>query len=750
MKKTEFNNNWKCNKKAVTLPHDAMLEAGRDPDCASTSAQAFYKGGIYTYEKIFNRPKAEHVLLQFEGVYKNAKVYVNGKEAGGKPYGYIPFFVSMDEYLTDGENTVRVECENENQPDSRWYSGAGIYRPVWLWEGPKGSIEPESVKISTLSVNPAVLSIDSPIAIKADVDGITGEGTHIELTIKDAKLWSVEAPYLYICKVRAGEDKEEISFGIRKVEWNNKGLYINGKETLLKGGCIHHSNGVLGAAAHDESEYRKVKLMKEAGFNAIRSSHNPTSRAILDACDELGMYLIDETWDMWFHHKNRYDYALDWRKNHEYDLSAMVNRDFNHPSVIMYSIGNEVSEPAKDEGVEVVRRMVEFLHKEDPNRAVTGGFNLMIISSAKKGRGIYDDENGGRKKNDSSKMQDMSSTMFNIITSMVGSGMNKSANSKAADEATAPALNLLDICGYNYASGRYPLEVKAHPDRVIFGSETFPQDIAKNWEMVKKYPYLIGDFMWTAIDYLGESGIGAWAYTPDGKGFNKPFPWLLADTGAIDIIGNPNGELFMAKAAWDISQKPMIAVQPINHDMKPAKAVWRGSNAIPSWSWQNCEGKKTVVEVYSNATTVELLINGSSLGKKKVKLCKAEFKVKYTPGTLTAVAYDATGKETGRSELISAKGEMKVMAAPEILKAKPGEIVYIPVSIEGENSVIESNADRKLRAKAIKGELLAFGSANPRTKENFLSNEYTTYYGCALAVVRADENGEYEITFERV
>lgn len=261
------------------------------------------------------------------------------------------------------------------------------------------------------------------------------------------------------------------------------------------------------------------------------------------------MYVMDETWDMWFHHKSRFDYASDWRENYQYDLKALVARDFNHPSVLMYSIGNEVSEPAEEEGLAVIREMVEYLHAEDLNRAVTGGFNLMIIASAKKGKGIYNEE-GGRKNDNDKAISGMNSTVFNMITNMVGTGMNRSANSKKADMATAPALELLDIAGYNYASGRYPLEAEAHPQRVIVGSETFPQDIAKNWKMVKAYPYLIGDFMWTAWDYLGEAGLGAWTYTPDGKGFNKPYPWLLADCGALDILGNPNGELYLAQAAW--------------------------------------------------------------------------------------------------------------------------------------------------------------------------------------------------------
>ena len=738
MRKESFNNNWICNGRPVTLPHDAMLHERRDPKAACGSAGAFFPDGEYVYEKTFARPEAEHVLFQFEGVYKNAKVFINGKEAGGAAYGYIPFFVCADDYLVDGENTIRVECAVKH-PDSRWYSGTGIYRPVWLWTGPADSIEPESVRISTVSYDPAVIRVQSPKVVKVEVEGVIREGTDFELTIPDAKLWSDTAPYLYSAKVTNGADSEETTFGVRKVEWSNKGLFVNGKETLLRGGCVHHDNGVLGAATFDESEWRRVKTLKDAGFNAIRSAHNPCSRAMLEACDALGVYLMDESWDMWFNHKTKNDYASDWREHHMADLKAMVERDFNHPSVILYSIGNEVSEPATSEGVAAAKEMAAYLRRADPNRAVTGGFNLMIISQASKGKKVIDPD---ADKSAGEKTQGMNSTLFNLITSMVGTGMNKSANSKKVDEVTSPGLDALDICGYNYASGRYPLEAKAHPDRVVVGSETFPQTLAQNWAMVKKYPYLVGDFMWTAWDYLGEAGIGAWAYTPDGKGFNKPYPWLLADTGAFDILGDPTAEAFWASAVWGKLDQPAICVQPINHDQKPAKAVWRGSNGIPSWSWGGCQGRTAAVEVFYDAARVELFLNGIKLGSAKVKDCRASFKVKYASGELEAVAYGSDGRELGRSRLYSATAPLHLMVRPEKAEAKPGEIVYVPVTVEGANGVVESNADRRLSVTVENGELLAFGSANPHTEERFDAGEYTTYYGRALAVVRAGESGK--------
>lgn len=752
MKKISFNTGWTCNGKAVTLPHDAMIHEKRVPGHASGSAQAFFPGGSYVYEKSFDKPDAKHVVFQFEGVYQNAKVFINGKEAGGATYGYIPFYVCADTLLIDGKNTIRVECDNVNQPDSRWYTGAGIYRPVWLWTGPENAIAPEDVKVQTVSIDPAKVRITTNCAEEPVVQIMNGKevvaqgkGQDVELLVPNAILWCEDSPKLYTCVVTAGNDTAEVRFGIRTISWDNKGFYVNGKSTLLRGGCVHHDNGILGAATPDEADYRRVRMMKEAGFNAIRSAHNPCSRAMLDACDELGVYMMDESWDMWFHHKNKYDYATHWRGNYLHDLQAMVDRDYNHPSVVMYSIGNEVSEPAKEEGVEKTKEMVAFLKQADGTRPVTGGFNLMIIANAKKGKGVYNEEGG--MNNDADKMSGMNSTMFNLITNMVGTGMNKSANGKAADRATAPCLDALDMAGYNYASGRYPMEAKCHPDRVIYGSETFPSDIAKNWDMVKRYPYLIGDFMWTAWDYLGEVGLGAWAYSKDGTGFNKPYPWLLADTGALDIVGRPNGEMFLAQAAWGLLKKPAIAVQPVNHPGKnPAKMAWRGTNALQSWAWNGCEGNKAIVEVYTDAAFVELFINKKKVGKAKVKGCKATFKTKYAPGQIEAVAYDAKGCEVQRSELHSATGRITIHVEPEKTVATAGEVIYVPVFLKGENGVVEHNADRKLHVTVAGGELLGFGSANPRTEDCFDSGTYHTYYGMALAVIRVERNTTITVT----
>lgn len=751
MKKVSFNQNWICNGKAVTLPHDAQITEMRGAD-VSNGGHGYFPGGVYTYEKTFNAPtewEGKDILVEFEGVYKNATVSLNGKELAFHPYGYTGFFVELKELNIGGENTLTVVADNSKLPNSRWYTGSGIYRPVWLYVCEKNGLRPESVKISTVSIDPAVIKVEAPVSVKAEVAGVTGEGKCFELTVPDAKLWSDETPYLYTAKITAGDDDVmEIPFGIRQITWSNKGLFINGKETLLRGGCVHHDSGVLGAATYAESEERRVRILKENGFNAIRSSHNPASKALLDACDKLGMYVMDETFDMWYNRKNPYDYGVDFDEWWEKDTASMVERDFNHPSVILYSIGNEVAEPFEQKGIEAGQKMVDLCHRLDPTRPVTCGVNLMIIGRAAKGQGIYQD---GEQKTAGTKPQkekqgQNASLAFNIMASFIGTGMNNGGNSKKVDELTTPFADSLDIAGYNYGSGRYPLEEKAHPNRVIFGSETFPQDIFKNWTMVKKYPYLVGDFMWTAWDYLGEAGLGAWSYT-GGMPFNRPYPWVLAGAGVIDIIGTPDGSCKYASTVWGLEDNPVIAVRPVNHPgVRPGKSTWRGTNAMLSWSWADCKGNKAEVEVYSDQAQVELLINGKSVGRQKIKECKAFFKVKYAPGTVTAVAYDASGREVGRSELVSADAPLKIAVRPEKTEVGPGEIVYVPVNVEGANDVVESNADRKLTVTVEGGELLAFGSANPRTEEQYHTGSFTTYYGRSLAVVRAGKAGTVLLT----
>ena len=772
MTRINFNDGWRFRKagdtewKNITLPHDAMLYEARDRDVPGANATGYYPGGIYEYEKTFFVPDNDshtYIAIEFEGVYRNAVVSINGKEVCRNAYGYVPFTAVPGDALKRGcENIISVTADNSRLPNSRWYSGSGIIRPVNIICGGKKRIVHNGLKISTPEYSPATVVVDTEIVTDNNaaevriiiLDGenviAEGSGTHTRFEIKNASLWCPEDPHLYTCRAELIADGRVCdscteSFGIRKVEWNAEGLFINGKETLLRGACIHHDNGVIGAVTYDKSEERRIRILRQFGFNAIRSSHNPASPELLRACDRLGMLVMDETWDMWYNRKNKFDYAGDFPENYLHDIDAMIAQDFNHPSVIMYSIGNEVSEPKDEKGVSMAREMVTYIHAKDPSRAVTAGINLMIIDMAAKGKGIYK-EDGGRSDQDKAKPKKKEakqsasgSLFFNMMTSMIGSNMNKMANSAKADAVTSPVLDLLDIAGYNYASGRYPLEGKKHPGRIVVGSETFPMDIAANWEMVKKYPYLIGDFMWTGWDYIGEAGIGAWTYTADGAGFDKPYPWLLADTGAVDITGFPNGEAYYASTVWGFAGRPYIGVRPVNHpETRVRTATWRGTNCFASWSWANCGGNRAEVEVYADAAAAELYLNGEKIGRKKIKAYKALFTLPYKAGRLEAVVFDSDGKELGRSELNSAKGHVMLSVTPEETSVAPGELVYVPVCIADENGTVESNSDMSVTLAVSGGELLGFGSANPRLDDvPFITDTCATYYGRALAVIRA-------------
>lgn len=742
MKKIAFNRDWLCNGKPVTLPHDAQISEPRSAS-ASDGGHGYFPGGIYTYEKTFTVPADwadKKVLIEFEGVYKNCTVSLNGKEIGSHRYGYTGFALPLEELNFGDKNNITVVADNSQLPNSRWYTGSGIYRPVWLYVGDEERVEYRGVKITTVSISPAVVRVEVHATADAMVEILDGEtvvasGVPGEIAIPNAKLWSDETPDLYTCRVTVGSDVVEEKFGIREIKWSPKGLFINGKETLLRGACVHHDNGILGAAAHDESEWRRVRIMKEAGFNAIRAAHNPCSRAMLEACDHYGMYMMDETFDMWYNRKTKFDYGLDFETHWEEDTAEMVQRDYNHPCVILYSIGNEVAEPSEVKGLEYGRKQVDLIHSLDATRPVTCGLNLMIMSRAAKGQGIYRDgeqKTGNIQQKSDDKVKN-GSLAFNIMATFMGTSMNQGGNSSKVDNLATPIINALDIAGYNYGSGRYPLEGKLHPERIIFGSETFPQDIYKNWEQVKKLPYLLGDFMWTGWDYLGEAGIGAWSYT-GGQPFNRPYPWVLAGAGVIDISGTPDGSCRYASTVWGLEKAPRIAVKPVNHPgVRVSKSVWRGTNAIESWAWKDCTGNKAEIEVYSDAAAVELLLGSKSLGKKKIKECKAIFKTKYAPEVLTAVAYTADGKELGKSSLSPAKGKLSLRLQPEESRS---DIIYIPVEIVGENGIVESNADRKMTVTVAGGELLGFGSANPCHKEQYHTGSFTSYYGRALAVVR--------------
>lgn len=534
-----------------------------------------------------------------------------------------------------------------------------------------------------------------------------------------------------------------IKFGIRQLAWNGEqGLTINGKSVLLKGGCLHHDEGLLGACEYEDAALRKVERMKEYGFNAIRSAHNPISEAMLRVCDSLGMYVMDELWDMWYSFKNPEDYAKDFKANWEQDITSLVSRDYNHPSVILYSIGNEVVEPSTTEGQAMEQQLVDKLHALDKNRPVTCGMNLMIqLMNAAMGMNIT--QNNGESYD---KMKQVSSEEFNALVATQGQRMMEAVLKPEVDVICSPGLDMLDIAGYNYASLRAEIDAKLHPERVQVGTETFPHDIATNWALVERLPQLVGDFMWTAWDYLGEVGIGAWSYSDDPAMASRSYPWLTAGAGALDLIGNPTGEAFWAKAVWSKDNRPYLAVRPLM-DQPLVKAIWRNTNSIPSWSWPRQEGKMATVEVFTSAPVVQLFLNDQLIGQQTPDHARATFELPYQPGILRAVTTDAEGHELS-TQLISAIGSPRIVISPERNSYQVGDLIFVNVELQGENGVVISNLDQQLTIEVDGAELLAFGSAQPYTSERFQTGRYSTYFGQAQAILKASQSGIIHITIK--
>lgn len=767
MRRSDFCLGWEYSRdggpfEAVVVPHDAMLGGKRGPDAPAGSASGYYFGTSFRYRKSFELTAEQAVgllFLEFEGVYRNPVIMVNGVQVDAPPYGFVPFFVDLEGVVQPGENVIEVAGSNADQPDCRWYSGAGIHRQVWLWEqeGSAGPvISPEGIRISTVSIDPALVSIDVacsqgvPQVEVIDTDGqvvAEGVGAHLKLEIPDANLWSADHPHLYRCRATLFDqgalcDQAEVTFGIRQLSWNPDGLFVNGEETLLRGGCIHADNGILGAVSFPASERRRIGLMKEAGFNAVRMAHNPTSSALLEACDALGMYVLDETWDVWFMPKSAHDYAAEFLNWCDFDLRRLVAHDFNHPSVIMYSIGNEIADPIVPEGVALEHSLVDLLHALDPTRPVTCGFNLTMMVMEHAGQDWYG-QDGSAAEAAREASAPHGSMLFNLTAQAIGSGMTLLSCVPGADKLVSPALDALDIAGYNYGSARYRLDARLHPQRIMLGTETFSHELVRNWSMVKRIPALIGDFMWAGWDYLGEAGAGAWAYTSEEAGFSKPWPWLLAGSGALDILGQPGAPAALAGAVWNTAAGPSIQVRPVNRmNGKTYRAAWRGSDAIPSWSWAGCEGTVAQVEVYDGrAHSIRLLLNGEAVGERYVRDYVAKFSLSYQPGTLSAIALDEQGCEIGRSSLQSAGAPFHLDVHPETSRARAGSIAYVSVSIVGPNGIVESNADERVSVTVEGGVLLAFGSALPAHTESYLAGSFDTYRGHALAVVYRTEPG---------
>ena len=785
MKATSLLTGWTCRHlgdtapgKTVTLPHDAMLAEPRTALSAGGTNTGWYEGYDYEYRRTLTVPEnalADTHILEFEGVYHNAEVWLNGQKAAFRPYGYTNFYVDCAPYLHAGENELRVIARNADQPNSRWYSGAGIYRPVQLWTAGGAHIALNGVKIRTLSLDPAVVEVrvktTAPGTVRLTVDDLPavqqesdGEAV-FALTLDNARLWTPETPNLYTCRVSFADDVVTETFGVRKVEWGTDGFLLNGKRYIIQGACIHHDNGLLGAVCDPDAVARKVRLLKENGYNAIRSAHNPCSKALLTECDRQGMLVMDEYIDHWYIHKTEHDYVDYFKEWWHQDLTDMVEKDYNHPCVVLYSTGNEVSETAQKRGIALTKEMTDFLHGLDDSRPVTCGVNIFFNFLSSIGFGVYSDEKAKKEAERAEKAKQrgekavkkkaVGSQFFNNLAGLLGDEfMKRGATLHGCDVKTRDAFANMDIAGYNYGIYRYKHDLKKYPQRLILGSETFCNDAYKFRELAKQEPRLVGDFVWAGIDYLGEVMVGSWEYADYAETFDGGPGWVSAGSGRIDLTGKPLGEALYTRVALEADNGPYIAVCPVNHTGdRHSPSAWKMTNAMPSWSWTGCEERKANVEVYARAARVELVLNGHTVGSKTLKNdCLARFSIPYESGTLEAVSYDAADHEMGRCKLQSAGGTTCLTLDAEESTVKPGHLCYVRLRYTDENGITKPLARGNIQVQVRGGTLVGLGSACPFNKHSYLDSETDTYYGEALAIVRmgdgdamtiAASDGEY-------
>lgn len=768
MKKINWNQDWSYRKldsneefRAITLPYDCMLHEKRSDDAEGGCNNGWFEGYDYELVKRFQwQPEAHdrHIFLAFEAIFHHAEIWCNGEKLAERPNGYLGMTVEITPLLKAGENQVRVIARGADVPCERWYTGVGIYRPVWLYEAPEAYVKLDSIRMETISIAPTAVrvSFETSQAGKAQIclmkngekaTEATSDNTAVHqvvLNVPQAQLWSPQQPEMYQCVIRFGQDTATENVGIRMIQCTpEKGFCINGKREILRGACIHHDNGLLGAASFPEAEERKVQLLRAMGYNAIRSAHNPCGKTLLDVCDRLGMMVMDEYADSWYIHKTKYDYAPHVQQWYARDLTDMVAKDYNHPCVVLYSLGNEVTESAEEKGVALFCKMRDTLKRMDSTRPVTCGINIGFNQAAAMGHSFFSDEKA--MKND---FRNMGTEKANHRKWMLGPLLTRlNALMPGCDRATRDIFAASDVAGYNYGILRYRWDRFKYPKRVILGSESFCHDTARFWRIAQKDTGIIGDFVWTGIDHLGEVGLGAWEYKDYAPTYIHTKGWLTSGAGRADITGKLLPEAYFVKAAFGQLTKPMIAVVPPNHaGERHSPSGWKMTNAVSSWAWEGCEGRPAKVEVYACGAYVDLFLNSRKIGRRRLgRGCRVHFTLPYQQGQLTAIVYDRHHREISRNCLTSAEKETVLRLEAEENRAESGKLVYIRLRLSDRKGVTKVLERRKIRVTVEGGELLGLGHACPYNEEGYVSSETSTYYGEALAIVRAGKPGKLRI-----
>lgn len=778
----------KQESQVVSLPHDFVIGSVPSENAASRAFSGFYNGGIGCYEKYLDIPehwRGRKIIVEFDGVYNNAVVEVNGSLLAFHPYGYTPFHVDLTDYVEYGErNRLCVTANNTALPNSRWYTGGGIYRHVDLLTAAPVYISPWGIFAYTDYVDGGTahvvceteirneLTEGRELLVRVAVRDASSEEVSVctkhifmaagsrqivrtEHIVEDARCWDIDDPYLYSISSevwREGTgilDGDSTVFGIRTISVDSKnGFRLNGRTIKLKGGCVHHDNGILGAASYRDSEYRKMKLHKENGYNAIRCAHNPPSREMLDACDRLGLLVVDEAFDKWRMERNPNDYHLFFEDWWERDLEAFILRDRNHPCIIMWSTGNEVDERGGlSNGYVWAKKLADRTRQLDPTRPVTHA-----LCSLWSGLGDKDAEKVAAENN---SLRKEGGDMQNINTAYMDEIFGK---------LTERFVSPLDVVGYNYLESRYEKDGLLYPNRVICGTESFAMEIDRIWEQVEKLPHVIGDFAWTSYDYIGEAGIGKSVFQdPEDSApinprtlmaRNSKYPWRLANDADFDICGFDRPQLHYRKIVWGSKETYIVAQNPMYYGKREIVSLWGWPEGEADWSYRGYEGEPIRVTVYSAAPEVELFLNHVSVGKKaagKENRYQAEFIVRYYPGQLKAVSLWGNGEST--TYTIETAGEaagVRLLPNVESLDADGQSLAFITVEIVDKDGKRVPSAQLHAMAEVTgKASLEAFGSANSITEENYKAGMFTSFRGRLLAIVRAaDESGMAKLRVE--
>lgn len=766
--------------KIVDLPHDSMIGHETSQDAPAKCDSGYFNGDMCNYTKNVFIPdewENEMIGLKFDGVMMHATIEINGCMVGEHHYGYSPFYVDITEYVSFGEkNRITINTNAGLQPSSRWYSGCGIIRSVFLCHAPRVHVKNDGIYIYTKEVsdNRAYLEAQIDICNKTlenrlaevtltlvddkdhseaatssrtiQINANKEETARIAFSVENAKLWDCNSPNLYRAKVSIKNlgvfkthfvecsektiDEDEKLFGIRTITADAiRGLRINNKTVKLKGGCIHHDNGLLGAISLYECEDRKIKKMKEVGFNAIRTAHNPPSEALLEACDRNGMFVFDEAFDAWGIAKRPGDFSTYFENCGKEELTAFIRRDRIHPSVIIWSTGNEIPERGGlKNGYTVSTELAETIRKLDCSRPISNG-----ICSFWSG---LDDKLSERQN----------------------SAQNAQNNEEVLswDNLTEPFTNGLDIVGYNYMEDLYENSHKKYPNRVILGSENFPNEIGFRWPLVERLPYVIGDFTWTAWDYIGEAGIGKSIFVDPDDPLAKcppweimpqqtsPYPWRLANDADFDITGNLCPQGAYRSVVWGSKSTYLYSFHPKNLGKVEMMSMWGFIDVLKNWNYDGYEQKPVELVVFSNADEVAITVNGKEIKRKTVNKDKplpnsVRFNTLYEPGTVEAISYK-DGVEVTRDKLETTKAPTGLVLRPErnFIRANGHDLVYVTIDVvDSENRrVPDANIGLMAKVEGV-GYLAGFGTGNPVTEEVYSDEHCETFNGSATLIIRS-------------